>query len=150
MKYELNNIRIIFKYLYLNLLSSLNANAVRINMTQLIPTKYLNWGITLSDIPKINIGSKIKKKIIKSSFLCFVNWFIKKNGRISIKIIEFFSLKKIMLKLLITSFIKDFKNDNILKLLRFSDDIKDIGPSFKKKEFRMGPNRVNIDKNIRI
>ena len=33
-----------------------------------MPAKYLNWGITLSEIPKRNIGSKIKKKLLSILF----------------------------------------------------------------------------------
>ena len=82
-----------------------------------MPAKYLNWGITLSEIPKRNIGSKIKKKIIKYSFLNLVNLFKKKIGVKITNNIIFFSLKYNISILFIMSLIKDSKNKTVSKLV---------------------------------
>ena len=95
------------------------------------------------------IDSKIKKKIIKYSFLNFVYLFKKKKGVIKHNKIIFFSEVNIIIKLFITSFMKDFINKLISKFILLSvNSIKAKGCLLTKKEFAKGPNKKKIIKKI--
>ena len=106
---ELNIIKTTLRYLNFVLENSFNIIAVKINITQFTPAKYLNCGKTLSDRANNNIGSKIKKKIMRIFFLDLIFLFKNNKGNIIINKYIFFSDNIIILNELYISIIIDLR-----------------------------------------